>query len=59
MTEAREQMRIPWAFTIFEGLRRAEPCEALPGDGVMEINSCFIWTQLCVRDRAAEIRLRK
>lgn len=25
----------------------------------MEINSCLIWTQLCVRDRAAEIRLKK
>lgn len=24
-----------------------------------EINSCFVWTQLCVRDRAAEIRLGK
>lgn len=25
----------------------------------MEIRSCLIWMQLCVRDRAAEIRLRK
>lgn len=29
------------------------------GRGVREMNSCLIWMQLCVRDRAAEIRLGK
>lgn len=32
---------------------------SLHREGEREINSCFIWMQLCVRDRAAEIRLGK